>query len=141
MAAQQGFLDPSNPGQPVGFAIEVALYACSVASIAGNALNIEFKNHQRGWMYSGFICGFINTILSPILIIYLQTPPVYGTTSGLLHGLIGATNLGVAIYNGALWHRVRTTKREPSKIVLAPFVGRDQLGASVLGLGVRLSGL
>lgn len=129
-----------QPGQPVGVAIQAALFACSAVSIGGNAANIAMKNPQRGWMYSGFICGFINTVVSPITLIYFREPEtVYGITTGAVHGVLGVTNLGLAIYNGVLWHRARTAGQEPPRVALLPFVGRDQLGASVAGLSLRVA--
>lgn len=129
-----------QPGQPAGVAIQAALFACSAVSIGGNAANIAMKNPQRGWMYSGFICGFINTIVSPVVLIYFRNPePVYGVTTGAVHGALGVTNLGLAIYNGVLWHRARIAGQEPPRVALLPFVGRDQLGATVAGLSLRVA--
>lgn len=128
-----------QPGQPAGVAIQAALFACSAVSIGGNAANIAMKNPQRGWIYSGFICGFVNTLISPIILIYFQDPAPYGLTAGFVHGALGITNLGLAIYNGVLWHRARTAKQEPPRLALQPFIGRDSIGASVAGLSLNLS--
>ena len=128
-----------QPGQAVGVAIQSALWACSAVSIGGNAANIAMKNPQRGWMYSGFICGFVNTLISPIILIYFQDPPPYGVTAGFVHGALGITNLGLAIYNGVLWHRAHTAAKEPPRLALQPFIGRDSIGASVAGLSLSLS--
>lgn len=128
-----------QPGQEVGVAIQSALWACSAVSIGGNAANIAMKNPQRGWMYSGFICGFVNTLISPIILIYFQDPAPYGLTAGFVHGALGITNLGLAIYNGVLWHRAHTAAQEPPRLALQPFIGRDSIGASVAGLSLNLS--
>ena len=129
-----------QPGQSAGLVIQGMLYACSVASIAGNAANIAMKNPQRGWLYSGFICGFINTVTSPVMLIFFaDAEPPYGVTAGAIHGVLGATNLGLAIYNGVLWHRARTVGKEPPRVSLLPLVGRDALGASVVGLSLRVA--
>ena len=128
-----------QPGKEVGVAIQSALWACSAVSIGGNAANIAMKNPQRGWIYSGFICGFVNTLISPIILIYFQDPAPYGLTAGFVHGALGITNLGLAIYNGVLWHRARTAKQEPPRLALQPFIGRDSIGASVAGLSLNLS--
>jgi hypothetical protein len=128
-----------QPGQAAGLAIQGLLYACSAVSIGGNAANIAMKNPQRGWLYSGFVCGFINTVTSPVMIIFFnQAEPPYGVTAGAVHGILGVTNLGLAIYNGVLWHRARTLGQEPPKVALLPLVGRDSLGGSVVGLSLSL---
>lgn len=127
-------------GQAVGVAIQAALFACSTTSIIGNSVNIVQNHPQRGWLYSGYICGFINALIGPITLIYFREPePVYGITTGAVHSVLGLTNLGVAIYNGVLWHRARTAGQEPPKLSLLPYVGRDQLGASVAGLSLTIS--
>lgn len=127
-------------GQPVGVAIQAALFACSTASIIGNSVNIVQKNPQRGWLYSGFICGFTNALIGPITLIYFRDPePAYGITTGFVHTALGLTNLGVAIYNGVLWHRAKTAGQEPPKVSLLPVVGRDSLGASVVGLSFSVT--
>ncbi len=129
-----------QPGQAVGLAIQGALYACSVTSIVGNSVNIATRNPQRGWLYSGFICGFTNTVVSPVMLIFFSDaePTPYGLAAGAVHGVLGVTNLALAIYNGVLWHRAQVAGKEPPKVSLVPMVGRDQLGASVVGLSLRM---
>lgn len=128
------------PGQEAAFALQGVFGACSVISSVGNALNIANKNAQRGWMYSGFICGFINTAASPIIMIYGRDPSSeFGLGTGAAHGVLGITNLALAIYNGVLWHRARTAAQEPPRLALQPFIGRDSIGASVAGLSLNLS--
>ena len=64
-------------------------------------------------MYSGFICGFINTATSPIVMVYGTDPKVeYGIGMGLMHGVVGITNLGLAIWNAHMWHKARTTQTD-----------------------------
>jgi hypothetical protein len=59
-------------------------------------------------MYSGFICGFINTATSPIVMVYGRDPQFeYGIGMGLMHGVVGITNLGLAIWNANMWHKAR----------------------------------
>jgi len=127
-------------GQQAGLAIQAVLYACSAVSIGGNAANIAMKHPQRGWMYSGFVCGFINTVTSPVMLIFFRNAePPYGVTAGAIHGALGITNLGLAIYNGVLWHRAQTAGKEPPKIALLPMLGRDSLGGSVVGLTLSMA--
>ena len=127
-------------GQPVGVAIQAALFACSTVSIIGNSVNIVQNRPQRGWLYSGYICGFTNALIGPITLIYFRDPePAYGITTGAVHTALGLTNLGVAIYNGVLWHRARTAGQEPPKVSLLPYIGRDRLGAAVAGLSFTIS--
>ena len=61
-----------QPGQAVGLTIQAMLYACSLTSIVGNSVNIATKHPQRGWLYSGFICGFTNTVVSPVMLIFFN---------------------------------------------------------------------
>lgn len=125
------------PGQEAAFAIQGVFGACSVISSVGNALNIVNKNAQRGWMYSGFICGFINTAASPIIMIYGRDPsPEFGLGAGAAHGVLGITNLALAIYNGVLWHRAQVAGTEPPKVTLAPLLTRDSYGGTVVGLSL-----
>ena len=98
-------------------------------------------------MYSGFICGFINTATSPIVMVYGRDPQFeYGMGMGLMHGVVGITNLGLAIWNANMWHKARmaapvdATPPPPAPAVsLAPMVGRDKQGANVLGLSLSAS--
>ncbi len=130
------------PGQQMAFILEGAMATCSLTSIVGNAVTGVRKTPSRAWMYSGFICGFINTATSPIVMIYGVDPKVeYGIGMGLMHGVVGLTNLGLAIWNAHMWHKARTTSTETPPPVapavsLAPMVGRDRQGANILGLSL-----
>ncbi|MBL8633727.1 MAG: hypothetical protein JNM40_10920 [Myxococcales bacterium] len=134
------------PGQQMAFILEGAMATCSLTSIVGNAVTAARKTPSRAWMYSGFICGFINTATSPIVMVYGRDPQVeYGLGMGLMHGVVGLTNLGLAIWNAHMWHKARTTQTDApppapaAAVSLAPMVGRDRLGASVLGLSLSAS--
>lgn len=133
------------PGQQMAFILEGAMAACSLTSIVGNAVTGVRKAPSRAWMYSGFICGFINTATSPIVMVYGTDPKVeYGIGMGLMHGVVGITNLGLAIWNAHMWHKARTTQTDAppvpaAAVSLAPLVGRDRLGANVLGLSLSAS--
>lgn len=133
------------PGQQMAFILEGAMAACSLTSIVGNAVTGVRKTPSRAWMYSGFICGFINTATSPIVMVYGTDPKVeYGIGMGLMHGVVGITNLGLAIWNAHMWHKARTTQTDAppapaAAVSLAPLVGRDRLGANVLGLSLSAS--
>jgi hypothetical protein len=133
------------PGQQMAFILEGAMAACSLTSIVGNAVTGVRKAPSRAWMYSGFICGFINTATSPIVMVYGTDPKVeYGIGMGLMHGVVGLTNLGLAIWNAQMWHKARTTQTDAppvpaAAVSLAPLVGRDRLGANVLGLSLSAS--
>ena len=133
------------PGQQMAFILEGAMAACSLTSIVGNAVTGVRKTPSRAWMYSGFICGFINTATSPIVMLYGTDPKVeYGIGMGLMHGVVGITNLGLAIWNAHMWHKARTTQTDAppvpaAAVSLAPLVGRDRLGANVLGLSLSAS--
>jgi hypothetical protein len=134
-ARADGFLDA--PGQSVGVSIQAAMVTCSLVSIGGNAANIAMQNPQRGWMYSGYICGFMNTLISPIMFIFFHdAAPAYSLSTAGVHGAVGITNLGLAIYNGVLWHRARTAAaaKEPIKVSIRPMIGRDSLGGQLYGL-------
>lgn len=133
------------PGQQMAFILEGAMATCSLTSIVGNAVTGARKTPSRAWIYSGFICGFINTATSPIVMVYGRDPQVeYGLGMGLMHGVVGITNLGLAIWNAHMWHKARTTPTDapapPAPAVsLAPMAGRDRFGASVLGLSLSAS--
>ena len=133
------------PGQQMAFILEGAMAAGSLTSIVGNAVTGVRKTPSRAWMYSGFICGFINTATSPIVMVYGTDPKVeYGIGMGLMHGVVGITNLGLAIWNAHMWHKARTTQTDAppvpaAAVSLAPLVGRDRLGANVLGLSLSAS--
>ncbi|HMU41594.1 MAG TPA: hypothetical protein PKE31_21480 [Pseudomonadota bacterium] len=129
------------PGQQMAFAIEGVVTACSLTSIIGNTVTAVRKEPNRAWMYSGFICGFINTATSPIVMVYGSDPKVaFGLGMGLTHGVLGLTNLGLAIWNAHRWHKARMSMPEappPAPAVsLVPLVGRDKQGANILGLGL-----
>ncbi|HMY57900.1 MAG TPA: hypothetical protein PKI49_13630 [Pseudomonadota bacterium] len=133
------------PGQQMAFILEGAMATCSLTSIVGNAVTGVRKTPSRAWMYSGFICGFINTATSPIVMIYGTDPKVeYGIGMGLMHGVVGLTNLGLSIWNAHMWHKARTAAPEAPPpaapaVSLAPMVGRDKQGANILGLSLSAS--
>lgn len=129
------------PGQQMAFALEGAMTVCSLTSIVGNAVTLARKTPHRAWMYSGFICGFINTASSPIILVYGSDPKVeYGLGMGLMHGVVGLTNLGLAIWNAHRWHKARVEQAAPPPAVsLVPLLGRDKQGANILGLGLSAS--
>lgn len=135
------------PGQQTAFVLEGVMSVCSLTSIVGNTVTGVRKAPNRAWMYSGFICGFINTATSPIVMVYGRDPQFeYGIGMGLMHGVVGITNLGLAIWNANMWHKARmasaadVTPPPPAPAVsLAPMVGRDKMGANVLGLTLAAS--
>jgi hypothetical protein len=135
------------PGQQMAFILEGAMTACSLTSIVGNSVMGVRKTPNRAWMYSGFICGFINLATGPIVMVYGTDPKVeYGLGMGGMHTVVGLTNLGLAIWNAHLWHKARTAAPADAPppppapaVSLAPLLGRDRQGANILGLSLSAS--
>lgn len=80
--------------------------------------------------------------------VYGTDPKVeYGLGMGGMHTVaVGLANLGVAIWNAHLWHKARTTAPADAPpaplapaVSLAPLLGRDRQGGSVLGLSLSAS--
>lgn len=121
-AVERGFL----PGQEAAFAIEGVMIGGSVISIVGNAVDLARGTPHKGWMWSGYILGFMNTVVSPILMIYGRDPkPALGLGLGAAQGVVGVTNLTLAIVNGVRWHRMRmaeqaTPPSEPIPVQVQP---------------------
>lgn len=119
---ERGFL----PGQAAAFAIEGVMMGGSLVSIVGNAVDLARGTPHKGWMWSGYILGFMNTVVSPILIIYGRDPkPALGFGLGAAQGVLGVTNLALAIVNGVRWHRLRmaeqaTPPTEPIPVQVQP---------------------
>ena len=143
-------LDNILPGQEAAFVIDGALGVGSVVSIVGNAVTLAQNRPQRSWMYSGFVLGWINTVIAPLLMVYGREPdPNLGLGLGAAHMVIGVTNLALAIRNGVIWHRQRVAERNailpppappaPPAVSIAPVIGRDGLGGSLYGVSLQLS--
>ena len=135
------------PGQQMAFILEGAMATCSLTSIVGNTVTGVRKQPSRAWIYSGFICGMINLATGPIVMVYGTDPKVeYGLGMGGMHTVVGLANLGVAIWNAHLWHKARTAAPTDAPlpppapaVSLAPLLGRDRQGGSVLGLSLSAS--
>lgn len=129
---------PTGPDGPAAaFALVGALNTCSAVSIVGNGVTLGMKKPNRAWMYSGFICGFLNVVSGPIVLVYGRDPsPTFGYAMGSTHFVLGAANLGVAIANAVLWHKQRVAAESGAlpPVALLPYVGRDSSGGDVLGL-------
>lgn len=129
---------PDGPDGPAAaFALVGALNTCSAVSIVGNGVTLGMKKPHRAWMYSGFICGFLNVVAGPIVLVYGRDPsPTFGYAMGSTHFVLGATNLGLAIANAVLWHKqsIAADAGALPPVALLPYVGRDSSGGDVIGL-------
>lgn len=138
----------------------------SLVAITGNAVSLIQGKPRRGWMYAGFIFGFVNLVMSPIIIVYgrgdieyvpsnnMPVPhydhgparPEIGFGLGAAHGILGITSLALSIRSAVLWHRARVaesqTVPEPvasrtfTNLQLAPLVSRDSQGGALVGLTI-----
>lgn len=138
----------------------------SLVAITGNAVSLIQGKPRRGWMYAGFIFGFVNLVMSPIIIVYgrgdieyvpsdnMPVPhfdhgpprPEIGFGLGAAHGVLGITSLALSIRSAVLWHRARVaesqTVTEPvasrtfTNLQLAPMISRDSRGGALVGLVV-----
>jgi hypothetical protein len=126
---------PLSQTHPMGFVVMGAFATCSVVSTIGNAVTYAQKKPHRGWMTSGFVCGFLNFISGPIVLAYgRDASPAFGFGTGAGHVVLGATNLGLSIANAVLWHKQRIAADALPPVALLPYVGRDSAGGDVIGL-------
>lgn len=125
------------PGLNVAFTVDALIGAGSLISIAGNAYELAHKRPTRGWMYSGFILGFMNTaigvLVAPIILATSDPPfaiepgnqsicndtatgqdfpcgadrPQIAIGMAIGHTVVGLTNLALAIRSAVIWHRQR----------------------------------
>lgn len=153
-------------GLDAAFTLDALWGAGSLVAITGNAVTLIQGKPQRGWMYAGFIFGFVNLVMSPIIIVYgrgdiekvpsdgIPVPhfdhgpprPEIGFGLGAAHGVLGITSLALSIRNAVLWHRARVAESkmvtEPvasrtfTNLQLAPLVSRDSQGGALVGLVV-----
>lgn len=73
-------------GLPAAFAVDGLIGAGSLVSIVGNSVDLARGKPSRGWMYSGFILGFMNTaigaLVTPIILLTSGPSPIeYGTAN------------------------------------------------------------
>lgn len=137
-----------KPGQEVALALDGALGVGSLISLAGNAARLAHGTPvdgvTRSWILSGYVLGTINTVLSPLLLIYGTDPnPTLGYSLGAAHGAIGVTNLALAIVNGVRYARLSArerlvTQRRP-QLLAAPLLLRDSQGTAVLGAALSVA--
>ena len=152
-------------GLDAAFTMDTLFGVGSLVAIGGNAVTLATGKPSRGFMYAGFVFGFINTVMSPIIIVYgrgdiekvpagmggfMHGPerPEIGYGLGLAHGVLGITSLALSIRNAVVWHRQRVaesmTPPEPvasrtfSSLQLLPVLSRDSRGSALYG--VVLSG-
>lgn len=125
------------PGLNVAFTVDALIGVGSLISIAGNAADLAHKKPTRGWMYSGFILGFMNTaigvLVAPIILATSNPPfaiepgnqsvcndkatgqdfpcgadrPQIAIGMAIGHTVVGLTNMALAIRNAVIWHRQR----------------------------------
>lgn len=131
---------PLDKTHPVAFGVMGAFATCSVVSTVGNAVTYAQKKPHRGWMTSGFVCGFLNFISGPIILAYgRDASPAFGWGTGVAHVALGATNLGLAIANARLWHKQQTAAdgtTPPPPVALAPLYLKTPQSGEVYGLSV-----
>lgn len=133
-----------KPGWEVAFAIDAAVGTGSLVSIAGNAVTLARGTPQKGWIVSGYTLGIINTVLCPMLAIYGTDPsPTLGLSLGAVHGVIGVTNLTLAIINGVRYARLSPEARALAaarpQLNVAPLASRDASGGTVLGAALSIA--
>ena len=149
-------------GLDAAFTMDALWGTGSLVALTGNAVTLIQGKPQRGWMYAGFIFGFVNLVMSPIIIVYGRADiervpsadgthfdhgpnrPEIGFGMGAAHGVLGVTCLALSIRNAVLWHRQRVTESqaptEPvasrtfTNLQLAPLIARDNQGGALLGL-------
>lgn len=127
-------------GLNVAFTVDALIGTGSLISIAGNAVDLARKKPTRGWMYSGFILGFMNTaigvLVAPIILAANDPPfaiepgnesvckdPPTGQTFpcgadrpqvaygiAIGHTIVGVVNLALAIRSAVIWHRMRVVE-------------------------------
>lgn len=144
-------------GLNTAFTMNAILGTGALISVIGNGVTLAQNKPSRGWMYAGFVLGAINTVMSPIIIIYgrgdigpvdgMHGPerPDIGFGLGAAHGILGATSLALSIRNAVIWHRQRLTESPLAQPVtlrstmlanlsVAPLATRDARGGSLYGV-------
>lgn len=142
-----------KPGQEVALTIDAAVGVGGLVSLLGNAVTLSrgqpdrqaaALGASRSWIISGYVLGTINTVLSPLLLVYGRDPsPTLGLALGGVHGAIGITNLALAIANGVRYARLRPEERglaqRRPRFMVAPLLAQDGRGGAALGAALSLS--
>jgi hypothetical protein len=130
---------PLADTHPMAFAVMGAFATCGLVSMAGNAVTYVQNKPHRAWMTSGFVCGFLNFVAGPIVLVYgRKDVAAFGYGTGAAHIAIGATTLGLAIANAVRWHKQRVGELPPPPppVALLPLYNRTPQSGEVYGLSV-----
>lgn len=128
---------PLADTHPMAFAVMGAFATCGLASMVGNAVTYAQNKPHRGWMTAGFVCGFLNFVAGPIVLVYgRKDVAAFGYGAGAAHIAIGATTLGLAIANAVRWHKQRVGELPPPPVALLPLYNRTPQSGQVYGLAL-----
>lgn len=128
---------PLDKTHPMAFAVMGAFATCGLVSMVGNAVTYAQVKPHRGWMTSGFVCGFLNFVASPIILAYgRKAEPAFGYGTGAAHFAIGVTTLGLAIANAVRWHKQRIGETPLPNVALVPLYVRTPHSGQVYGLSI-----
>jgi hypothetical protein len=137
--AQQPPPAPSNPpanadaGAAAGIALGAMNLAGSVLGVVGGTVSLGKRRWHSGWAGAGYVIGTGSLVVGALLV-------AVGETQGLPHSdvlvglgagnlVFGAGNIAVAVGNTILG---------TGRYYAVPWFGRDAVGATVTGGGLRI---